>query len=689
MLKDLPIKRKLVWFIVLTNAVALTITCAGFLVHDLVTFREAALEKLSTLAVVLGQNSTATLTFADPDAAAKTLSSLRAETNILGACIYSTGETLFAEYSRDLLSPAVCPAPPPASGDYTRNDALIVVRPVMLDGEKVGAILIRSDTKRLQRRLERYAGIALLVMLASLLVAFLLSTKLQNLISRPILHLVETAKRVSVEKNYSVRASKLSGDELGLLVDSFNDMLAQIHRRDQLLQSHRSSLEEQVAARTAELSDLNRELVEAKEGAEEAAKSLLAERNQLRTLIDNLPDHVYFKDSQFRFLVNNRAHGELLRARGLQDPIGKTDFDVFSKEEAEAYYADDQAVMRSGKPLVNQREAVSDGDGNHRQLLTTKVPFRNEGGEVAGLVGISRDITKENQLEESRRVMEMQLHQAQKLESIGQLAAGIAHEINTPTQFVSDNTVFLKRAFAGLMEAMNRGRSLLDEAQEGAVSLETTEQATKAFKKAKVDYLVKQVPRALEQSLEGLERVAKLVGAMKEFSHPSQGQKEAVDLAHTIDTTLTVARNEWKYVAEVATDFDSSLPPVPCLRDEFNQVILNMVVNAAQAIAAANGNNQKGTITIQTRLAGEWAEIRVSDTGTGIPLEIQQKVFDPFFTTKEVGKGTGQGLAIARSVVVDKHGGQIDVESEVGKGTTFVIRLPLEESALSQEGKQA
>ena len=423
----------------------------------------------------------------------------------------------------------------------------------------------------------------------------------------------------------------------------------------------------------------------------ESRKRSLAERNQLRTLIDNLPDHVYFKDSQGRFLVNNRKHAELLQARGLQDPIGKTDLDVFSKEEAEAYYADDQAVMSSGKPLVNQRETVSDGHGNTQQVLTTKVPFRNARGEVAGLVGISRDITKEHQLEESRRVMKMQLHQAQKLESIGQLAAGIAHEINTPTQFVGDNTVFLKRAFTGLMEAMNRGRSLLEEAQEGAVSLETTEQATKAFKKAKVDYLAKQVPRALEQSLEGLERVAKLVGAMKEFSHPSQGQKEAVDLAHTIDTTLTVARNEWKYIAEVVTDFDSSLPPVPCLRDEFNQVILNMVVNAAQAIAAANGNhsNQKGTITIQTRLAGEWAEIRVSDTGTGIPPEIRQKIFDPFFTTREVGKGTGQGLAIARSVVVDKHGGQIDVESEVGKGTTFVMRLPLLENALSEEGKQA
>ncbi|MBI3300896.1 MAG: HAMP domain-containing histidine kinase [Deltaproteobacteria bacterium] len=173
--------------------------------------------------------------------------------------------------------------------------------------------------------------------------------------------------------------------------------------------------------------------------------------------------------------------------------------------------------------------------------------------------------------------------------------------------------------------------------------------------------------------------MTKIVRAMKEFSHPGSEEKVETDLNRAIETTITVARNEWKYVAELATDLDSSLPPVPCLPGEFNQVILNLIINAAHAIAVvvSEGSTSKGTITVSTRHDGDWAEIRVSDTGTGIPEAIRAKIFAPFFTTKEVGKGTGQGLAIAHSVIVDKHKGTIGFETEVGRGTTFIIRLPL------------
>jgi len=167
---------------------------------------------------------------------------------------------------------------------------------------------------------------------------------------------------------------------------------------------------------------------------------------------------------------------------------------------------------------------------------------------------------------------------------------------------------------------------------------------------------------------------------MKEFSHPGSDEKTPTDLNKAIENTVTVARNEWKYVADLATDFDETLPPVLCLPGEINQVILNMIVNASHAIAdvVGDGANGKGNITIRTRKMKEWAEIAIEDTGAGIPEEIRQRIFDPFFTTKEVGKGTGQGLSIAHNVVVEKHGGSIDVASEPGKGTTFTIRLPLE-----------
>ena len=198
-------------------------------------------------------------------------------------------------------------------------------------------------------------------------------------------------------------------------------------------------------------------------------------------------------------------------------------------------------------------------------------------------------------------------------------------------------------------------------------------------------YLLDEIPKAIDQTLEGVTRVSTIVGAMKEFSHPDIKEKVPLDLNRAISSTITVARNEWKYVAEMETEFDPSLLPVPCLPGEFNQVILNLIINAAHTIAdvARNGGPTMGKIKVQTLNCVEWVEIRIQDTGTGIPEEVQNRIFDPFFTTKEIGKGTGQGLAIARSVVITKHGGSIRFETEEGKGTTFIIRLPYDGKALS------
>lgn len=280
--------------------------------------------------------------------------------------------------------------------------------------------------------------------------------------------------------------------------------------------------------------------------------------------------------------------------------------------------------------------------------------------------------------------MQDQLVQAQKLESIGQLAAGIAHEINTPIQYIGDNVRFLDGAFSDINGAFPVFSSLIKTAQNGPVPLEQVASAAEALRKSDAEYLSEEIPKAITQTLEGVDRVAKIVSAMKEFSHPGSKEKTLTDLNHAIRTTLTVANNEYKYVANLVENFDHELPPVPVLPGEFNQVILNLVVNAAHAIGEKinhAGNGEKGTITVRTRRDIEQAEIRISDTGTGIPESVRHKIFDPFFTTKEVGKGTGQGLAIARSTIEDKHGGTLTFETDTGKGTTFVIRLPLTQPA--------
>ena len=280
-----------------------------------------------------------------------------------------------------------------------------------------------------------------------------------------------------------------------------------------------------------------------------------------------------------------------------------------------------------------------------------------------------------------------QLLHSQKLESIGQLAAGIAHEINTPTQYVGDNTRFLRDGVNDLLRALDQCEQLVNPQSEPCGWEVRADKLKEAFRELDIEFLREEIPKAVEQSLEGLERVTRIVRAMKDFSHPGAEGKEAIDLNKAIESTITVARNEWKYVAEMETDFDESLPPVSCLVGDFNQVVLNIVVNASHAIAAVAGENstEKGTIRISTRRDGAWAEVRISDTGTGIAEKHRTKVFDHFFTTKEVGKGTGQGLAIAHAVITEKHGGEITFETEMGKGTTFIIRLPIDSETDSAE----
>jgi signal transduction histidine kinase len=285
-----------------------------------------------------------------------------------------------------------------------------------------------------------------------------------------------------------------------------------------------------------------------------------------------------------------------------------------------------------------------------------------------------------------RRLLVKELEHSRRLEAIGQLAAGVAHEINTPTQYVSDNTRFLRDALADLVTLIRGLQVCVATGQPPSLS-----EIQRLLAAADVQYLVDELPRAIDQSLDGLGHITRIVRAMKEFSHPQSEDKTPTDLNKALQTTVLVAANEWKYVAEVETDLAPDLPLVECRGGEMNQVFLNLLVNAAHAIAETMRDvpSLKGRITISTRALGKEAiEIRIQDTGCGIRAEHSEKIFEQFFTTKAVGKGTGQGLAIARNVVVNKHGGTIHFESEIGRGTTFIVRLPLG-SALREAGNMA
>ena len=327
-----------------------------------------------------------------------------------------------------------------------------------------------------------------------------------------------------------------------------------------------------------------------------------------------------------------------------------------------------------GNRGIHFYESVIEREDN-RPVQITRIPFTDpEGLQVCARIIVDMS---------ERKKIERELNQAQRLEAVGQLAAGIAHEINTPTQFVSDNTRFLQDAFQDLNRVFEMLQHLVDAAKGEPIQPEFLLQLQKAAGESDLQYLREEIPRAIQQSIDGLQRVAGIVRAMKEFSHPGSDLKQSIDIVHAIQNAITISRNEWKYVADVETDYDPELTTIYCIPGDFNQVMLNLIVNAAHAIGERIGKNidknldKKGNIRIRTRCDGSWAVISVGDDGIGIPDAIRERIFDPFFTTKEVGKGSGQGLSIAHTIVVKKHDGAISFDTQPGKGTTFHIRLPL------------
>ena len=405
------------------------------------------------------------------------------------------------------------------------------------------------------------------------------------------------------------------------------------------------------------------------------AASLRTSEERFRTLCSYSPLGIFRADPAGKLTYANERLGLIagrpeksLRKLGWEDLVAPQDRAVLRTAWLKALntsinFECEFRILRPDQSLVwvSVRSHRIDGDS------------ANEGH-----VGTVEDISQRKRSEDERMQMELKLNQAQKLESIGQLAAGIAHEINTPTQYVGDNVRFLQDAFNGYHEVVQQYRGFAS-AHAAAASSESLAALKAVELKADLEYLEAEAPLALSQALDGVSRISKIVGAMKEFSHPGSKEKTPTDINHAIETTSTVARNEWKYVAELTTDFDPGMPMVPCLPGEFNQVILNLIVNSAHAIGEkVKASGERGLISIKTRHEKDWCVIHISDTGNGIPDSIRHRMFEPFFTTKEMGKGTGQGLAIARSVIVEKLSGLIDFESVEGKGTTFTIRLPLQ-----------
>ena len=395
------------------------------------------------------------------------------------------------------------------------------------------------------------------------------------------------------------------------------------------------------------------------ERRQEAARRLLA------TVIEQTADSIVLTDPEGIIRYVNSA--TTINSGWSTDELVGQPARIFKSglTSAAVYQELWQTILQGGvwsDHLSNRKK-----DGSIIEENVTISPVHNEEGALSHFVAIKHDVTDLTRLQR-------QLLQAQKMEAIGQLAAGMAHEINTPLQYVRNNITFFTRAFGEISLLLADYKHL----QQQTPRIDLPEDAVKRLKNGKIDFLLEEIPESIDEIEEGINRVVKIISAMKEFSHPGTGEKVSIDLNRALESTITVSRNEWKYVAEMVTDLGPVLPMVVCLPDQINQAVLNLIVNSAHAIkeTGASISGDLGRITISTRQDRDWVELRISDTGAGIAEENLDKIFEPFFTTKEIGKGTGQGLAITHDIIVNKHGGTIDCISESGKGTTFIVRLP-------------
>jgi PAS domain S-box-containing protein len=393
-------------------------------------------------------------------------------------------------------------------------------------------------------------------------------------------------------------------------------------------------------------------------------REVAASREQYRFLIENIDAVPFEWDPAARRMTYLAPQAARLFGYSIGELAGDGFLArVLRDDERDAValrIADFLAGDRGG--TLDCRMVSADGRTLHVRLLAAR-------RRAQAAAGVMLDITQQTQLE-------AELHQAQKLESVGRLAAGVAHEINTPVQFVTDSVQFVRESMPEVMGVIEKYRRVTACAAAGEPAQDLARAAQTAEADADMEYLAEQIPDALGLALDGLSRIAAIVRSMKVFSHPGKDRR-SIDLNESITSTLTIARGEYKYVADLVTEL-GELPPVSCYGGELNQVVLNLVTNAAHAIGEiVAGTAQRGKITVTTRRDGDDAVIEVADTGGGIPAAIRARIFEPFFTTKDVGKGTGQGLSHARMVVVERHGGSLTFDSVVGTGTTFTIRIPI------------
>lgn len=646
---SLSLRRKLFLSFVLLAVVAIAAVSIPIATLTARRATQQLRERAVRYARLLAPQLRAVVAFNDRMTAREIFSAFSADSDVDGLAVYDARGALIEGrglHPEVLLNGRPSEEPAPAH--------LTVFAPIVAPDGVRGSLLLSVTTDAVDQQTRQTLVTTLGIAAVALIAAVVLSTLLSRGVSRRISTIAAAAERIAAGAFEHPDLVPGANDDIGTLASAFNRMVdrlrSQFVEREQLASTEQARLEDLVSERTHELRDSREEF------------RLIAESTKA------VPFAFSLAERRFTY-VGPQGHALL----GVAVDEWKREGFLENMEDG----CRDSTVGRRFAEATSGGEFEFESPARHadgRSLhLRWVVSAEASSGTDRSLRGLVLDLTEKHQLER-------ELAQAQKLESVGRLAAGIAHEINTPVQFVSDSLFFLRDASAELFRVVESLEAVREAVATGKPAASAAAAALDAEEEADLPYLVEQVPRAFERSMDGLQRVASIVRSMKEFAHPDQKEMIAVDLNRSIQSTLIVARTEYKYVADLETDL-GELPPVMCFAGEINQAVLNIVTNAAHAIGDVAGDNgPKGLITVRTRCEGNEVVVQITDTGGGIPAWVADRIFDPFFTTKAVGKGTGQGLAIARAVIVEKHRGQLRFDTTPGKGTTFTISLPVDQS---------
>ncbi|MEK7773621.1 MAG: PAS domain S-box protein [Deltaproteobacteria bacterium] len=509
---------------------------------------------------------------------------------------------------------------------------------------------IRGANSTLERMLANVMLLYVLIAAAGLSLGVVLILYFSRHIGRRFSGIMGAVERFK-EGEFRTKIEDAGGDELGALAECLNGMFRRLYEDKLTYEQYFNILEWE--AKEKEKKDLE----------------LLRSEERFRGLVETTSDWVWEVDENGAYTYVSPKVSEILGYRA-EDLLGKTPFDLMPDEEADRVREIFKGIAELKRPFSALENINLHKDGRMVVLETGGTPFFDGGGNLLGYRGIDRDVTQRKRAEEEGKRMYAQVVHSEKMASVGQLAAGVAHEINNPVGFVSSNLNTLSGYIGDFTVLFRMYFSMASDLEAGRTgdALAHWRKITEYQKNINIVFVIEDVALLTEEAKDGMARIKNIVSGLKEFSHAGSGKMETCDIHQCLENAVRLSWHEIKYKAGVETDFEQ-IPLVECMPQQLTQVFLNIIINAVQAMP------EKGTVSIKTYSKDGYAVVEIRDDGAGMTEDVMKRIFDPFFTTKEVGKGTGLGLSIAYGIIKE-HKGAIEVRSKAAEGTTFTIRLP-------------